>query len=72
MGIDNLKSYGILQIVNNAEWKQEQQKYVWTIDRKDGRAKNKPISNHDHIWDALRYGEQGIRKIRQNVVSYAH
>jgi len=71
MGIDSLKSYGTLQIVNNAEWKQEQQKYVWTIDRKDGKAKNKPVDKFNHIWDAFRYGEQGIRKIRQNVVSYA-
>jgi phage terminase large subunit len=69
-GIDMLKSYGSLQLVNNELWKQEQQKYVWTIDRKDGKAKNKPVDKFNHIWDAFRYGEQGIRKIRQNVVSY--
>ena len=69
-GIDCLKSYGQINIVNHELWKQEQQKYVWTIDRKDGRAKNKPVDKFNHIWDAFRYGEQGIRKNKLNLVSY--
>tara|TARA_R110000803_G_scaffold145068_1_gene210904 strand:- start:451 stop:933 length:483 start_codon:yes stop_codon:yes gene_type:complete len=69
-GIDSLKSYGQLNLVNNELWKQEQQKYVWTIDRRDGRAKNKPVDKFNHIWDAFRYGEQGIRKNKLNLVSY--
>ena len=69
-GINSLKSYGTLKLVSNELWKQEQQKYVWTINKKDGRATNKPIDKFNHIWDAFRYGEQGIRKNRNNLVSY--
>ena len=69
-GIDKLKSYGALNLVSNELWKQEQQKYVWKIDRKDGRALNKPLDAFNHIWDAYRYGEQGIRKNTNNLVSY--
>jgi phage terminase large subunit len=69
-GINSVKSYGKINLVYNELWKQEQQKYVWTIDRKDGRAKNKPVDKFNHIWDAFRYGEQGIRKNKQKLVSY--
>ena len=69
-GIDCLKSYGQLNLVSNELWKQEQQKYVWSIDRKDGRAKNKPVDKFNHIWDAFRYGEQGIRKNKLILVHY--
>ena len=69
-GIDNIKSYGAVNLVSNELWKQEQQKYVWKVDRKDGRALNKPLDGFNHIWDAYRYGEQGIRKNTNNLVSY--
>ena len=69
-GIDNLKSYGALNLVSNELWKQEQQKYVWKVDRKDGKTTNKPLDAFNHIWDAYRYGEQGIRKNTNNLVSY--
>ena len=69
-GIDKIKSYGSINLVNSELWKQEQQKYVWKIDRKDGRALNKPCDQFNHIWDAYRYGEQGIRKNTNNLVSY--
>jgi len=69
-GIDSLKSYGKLKLVSNELWKQEQQKYVWTINKRDGRITNKPIDAFNHIWDGLRYGEQGIRKNKNNLVSY--
>ena len=69
-GIDKIKSYGSINLVNSELWKQEQQKYVWKIDRKDGRALNKPEDQFNHIWDAYRYGEQGIRKNTNNLVSY--
>jgi phage terminase large subunit len=69
-GIDKIKSYGTLNLVSNELWKQEQQKYVWKVDRKDGRALNKPVDQFNHIWDAYRYGEQGIRKNTNNLVSY--
>jgi phage terminase large subunit len=32
-GIDNIKSYGAVNLVSNELWKQEQQKYVWKVDR---------------------------------------
>ena len=69
-GIDKIKSYGAVNLVSNQLWKQEQQKYVWKVDRKDGRALNKPLDGFNHIWDAYRYGEQGIRKNTNNLVSY--
>jgi phage terminase large subunit len=69
-GIDNIKSYGAVNLVSNELWKQEQQKYVWKVDRKDGKALNKPLDQFNHIWDAYRYGEQGIRKNTNNLVSY--
>jgi len=69
-GIDNIKSYGAVNLVSNELWKQEQQKYVWKVDRKDGRALNKPLDAFNHIWDAYRYGEQGIRKNTNKLVSY--
>ena len=69
-GINNLKSYGALNLVSNELWKQEQQKYVWKVDRKDGKTTNKPLDAFNHIWDAYRYGEQGIRKNTNNLVSY--
>jgi phage terminase large subunit len=69
-GIDKIKSYGAVNLVSNELWKQEQQKYVWKVDRKDGRALNKPLDGFNHIWDAYRYGEQGIRKNTNNLVSY--
>ena len=69
-GIDLIKSYKGLNIVNNEHWKQEQQKYVWKQNKIDGKLINKPIDDWNHIWDALRYGMQGITKIRKNIVSY--
>lgn len=69
-GINSVKSYGSLNLVYSELWKQEQQKYVWTTDRRDGIVKNKPVDKWNHIWDAFRYGEQGIRKNKYNLVSY--
>ena len=70
-GIDKVKSYGKLNLIYNELWKHEQRKYVWTINKKDGKAINKPISEFNHIWDAFRYGEQGIRKNKLKFVNYA-
>lgn len=61
-GINTLKSYGVLQLVNSKRWKHEQRSYIWQINKKDGKTQNKPIDKNNHIWDALRYSEQGIRK----------
>ena len=69
-GIDKLKSYGKLFIVNNELWKQEQRNYVWKTDKSDGKTINKPVDKDNHIWDAFRYAEQGLRKYKNNFVSY--
>tara|TARA_R110001599_G_scaffold86226_2_gene231392 strand:+ start:1415 stop:2593 length:1179 start_codon:yes stop_codon:yes gene_type:complete len=61
-GINALKSYGVLNLVNSEKWKHEQRSYIWQINRKDGRTQNKPIDKNNHIWDAFRYAEQAIRK----------
>ena len=61
-GINSIKSYGVLHLVNSKRWKHEQMSYIWQINKKDGRTQNKPIDKNNHIWDALRYSEQGLRK----------
>lgn len=61
-GINSVKSYGVLHLVNSKRWKHEQISYIWQINKKDGRTQNKPIDKNNHIWDALRYSEQGLRK----------
>ena len=69
-GINQIKSYGKLFLVNNELWKQEQRNYVWKTDKSDGKTINKPIDKDNHIWDAFRYAEQGLRKYKNNFVSY--
>ena len=69
-GINQLKSYGKLFLINNELWKQEQRNYVWKTDKSDGKTINKPIDKDNHIWDAFRYAEQGLRKYKNNFVSY--
>lgn len=61
-GINNIKKYEALNIVNCEKWKEEQMKYIWEIDRKTDRPTNKPIDDWNHLWDSLRYGTQGLRK----------
>ena len=69
-GINQIKSYGKLFLINNELWKQEQRNYVWKTDKSDGKTINKPIDKDNHIWDAFRYAEQGLRKYKNNFVSY--
>ena len=69
-GINALHSYGKLKLVHSERWKFEQRCYIWQIDKRDGKTTNKPISKHNHIFDALRYGEQGIRKTKYTQTSY--
>jgi len=61
-GIDNIKKYKALNIVNCKHWKVEQISYIWGVDRKTSRATNKPIDDFNHLWDALRYGIQGLNR----------
>jgi phage terminase large subunit len=61
-GIDNIKKYNALNIVNCKHWKMEQISYIWGVDKKTSKPTNKPIDNYNHLWDALRYGIQGLTK----------
>jgi phage terminase large subunit len=63
-GIDNIKKYNALNIVNCKYWKNEQISYIWGVDKKTSKPTNKPIDNYNHLWDALRYGIQGLSKRR--------
>ena len=63
-GIDSIKKYEALNIVNCKHWKNEQISYIWGIDKKTDRPTNKPIDGFNHLWDALRYGIQGLKKRR--------
>ena len=63
-GIDDLKKYECINIVNCEKWKEEQINYVWEINKKTQKPTNKPIDDWNHLWDALRYGSQGLRKRR--------
>lgn len=59
-GINKIKKYSKLNIVNCKHWKNEQISYIWGKDRKTNRPTNKPIDANNHLWDALRYGVQGL------------
>jgi phage terminase large subunit len=61
-GIDRIKKYEGLNIVNCKYWKKEQISYIWGRDKKTDEATNKPIDKFNHLWDSLRYGEQGLNK----------
>ena len=61
-GIDSIKKYEALNIVTCKYWKIEQISYIWGKDKKTDLATNKPIDDFNHLWDALRYGIQGLRR----------
>jgi phage terminase large subunit len=61
-GIDKIKNYGGLNIVNCKYWKVEQISYIWAVDRKTDSLSSKPVDNFNHLWDALRYGIQGLNR----------
>jgi phage terminase large subunit len=61
-GIDLVKTFGKLHIVDNIHWRGEQISYKWIEDKTSGLLTNKPIDDYNHLWDALRYGMQGIVK----------
>ena len=66
-GIDTIKNYGTLHIVDNVHWRAEQVGYKYQEDKATGEPTNDPEENKgvDHIWDALRYGIQGINSKRK-------
>lgn len=68
-GINGIKDYGKLHIVDNVHVRAEQLSYVWTEDKLTGLPTNKPIDDFNHFWDAKRYGMQGIIKRTRTAVS---
>jgi len=69
-GIDEIKKYAKLNIVYCKEWNDEQYSYIWDKSRtKEGLGKL-PIDEDNHLWDALRYGIQGLKgnRIAQTTV----
>jgi phage terminase large subunit len=63
-GIDKIKKYEALNIVNCEHWKLEQISYIWGVDKKTLEPTNKPIDKFNHLWDSTRYGIQGLKKRR--------
>lgn len=65
-GIDKIKLYEALNIVNCKFWKDEQILYIWAKDKKTDTLRNEPKTRdqYNHLWDALRYGIQGLRSSR--------
>jgi phage terminase large subunit len=63
-GINAVKSYDKLNIVDCKFWKEEQIGYIWAKDRKDESLLDKPkaADKDNHLWDALRYSIQGLRR----------
>jgi len=53
-GINRLKQYPLNITEDSLNLKSEKQHYRWAED-KQGKAVNKPIDNHNHAWDAIRY-----------------
>lgn len=68
-GIDLLKSYGRLYIVDNINFKSEQLSYKWLEDKVTGLKLNEPVDDNNHLWDATRYGMEGINKRRVSFTS---
>ena len=58
-GIDLLKRYKIHITSESTNAIQEFRNYKWDEDR-SGKIINKPIDNHNHLVDALRYGTYSI------------
>lgn len=59
-GISQIKKFQKLNIVHCEYWKLEQISYIWGKDPKTGLSTGEPIDKHNHLWDSLRYGIQGL------------
>ena len=68
-GINQIKKYHNLNIVNCEHWKHEQISYVWEKDKSTDNLKDKPVDKDNHLWDASRYGIQGLD--RKSDISYS-
>lgn len=60
-GINKIKKYKKLNIVNRKECKEEQIGYIWGED-KFGEPTDEPIDDFNHFWDGTRYGIQGLNR----------
>ncbi|RLI35948.1 hypothetical protein DRO66_06560 [Candidatus Bathyarchaeota archaeon] len=69
-GIDRIKKYEALNIVTCKYWKKEQISYIWGKDKKTDEPTNKPVDKFNHLWDSLRYGEQGLNKGQRAKTNY--
>jgi phage terminase large subunit len=63
-GIDKIKGYANLNIVYSKEWNLEQYSYIWDKSKKTDKLENEPVDDYNHLWDALRYGIQGLKERR--------
>lgn len=61
-GIDKIRSYKKINIVYCKEWSYEQFAYIYDENRKTEGLSNNPIDSDNHLWDALRYGIQGLSR----------
>lgn len=59
-GIQLIKDYGTIYIVDNIHFRAEQIGYTWEEDKTTGKFLNKPKDKNNHAWDSVRYGMQGI------------
>lgn len=69
-GINTIKSFGTVYIVDNIHMKAEQLGYVWQEDKATGKLLNKPVDKFNHGWDAIRYAMEGITNKRLQGVKY--
>lgn len=54
-GIELLNTYDVKYTASSSNLHRERGKYIWEI-TKDGRTTNEPVDNHNHTFDAIRYG----------------
>lgn len=61
-GINKIKGYEGLSIVDCKYWKIEQYLYIWKKNSRNDKLTEEPVKEFDHLWDALRYGIQGLTR----------
>lgn len=64
-GIDLIKGYGVLHLVDNQYWKAEQLAYKWIDNKMSGDATRTPVKDPCHAFDALRYAMQDLVGVKK-------
>lgn len=59
-GIDFLSEFQIIVNAHLVEFMTEFNNYSWAIDKKDGKATNKPVDDFNHFIDSLRYAMESL------------